>query len=156
MFVQIVDSHIPMTKARVRAKTLPWIDSDVRRLMKARTYYRTKAKKSMRVEDWEQYRKLTNQVTWRLKKAKLEYFGSLSQQSSRNPRKVWKELLGRGSRQKIEAIRTQNGRITDQQGIVEELSRYFSSWSGVPGVDVDVERLSHSLTVSSSLKRRMF
>lgn len=89
----------------------------------------------------------------------MEYFGSLSQQSSRNPRKVWKELLGRGSRQKIEAIRTQNGRITDQQGIVEELSRYFSSWSGVPGVDVDVERLSHSLTVSSSLrrlKRRMF
>lgn len=47
MFVQIVDSHIPMTKARVRAKTLPWIDSDVRRLMKARTYYCTKAKKSL-------------------------------------------------------------------------------------------------------------
>ena len=91
-FVQIVDSHIPTTKARVRAKTLPWIDSDVRRLIKARTYYRTKAKKSMKVEDWEQYRKLRNQVTWRLKKAKLEYFGSLSQQSSRNPRKVWKEM----------------------------------------------------------------
>ena len=79
LFVQIVDSHIPTTKARVRAKTLPWIDSDVRRLMKARTYYRTKAKKSMKVEDWEQYRKLRNQVTWRLKKAKLKYFGSLSQ-----------------------------------------------------------------------------
>ena len=41
LFVLIVDSHIPiaMMKARVRAKTLPWIDSDVRRLMKARTYY---------------------------------------------------------------------------------------------------------------------
>ena len=49
-------------------------------------------------------------------------------------------ILGLGSRQKIEAIRTQNGRITDQQGIVEELSRYFSSWSGVPGVDVDAEQ----------------
>ena len=136
LFVQIVDSHIPTMKARLRAKTLPWIDSDVRRLIKARTYYRTKAKKSMKVEDWEQYRKLRNQVTWRLKKAKLKYFGSLSQQSSRNPRKVWMELnriLGHGSGQKIEAIRTQNGRITDQQGIVEELSRYFSSWSGVPG-----------------------
>ena len=55
MVMESFDSRTPTTKARVRVKTHPWINSDVRRLMKARTYYRTKAKKSMKVEDWEQY-----------------------------------------------------------------------------------------------------
>ncbi len=54
--------------------------------MIARSYYRTKARKSKKVEDWEQYRKLRNQVTWELKNAKLQYFEKLSEQSSRNPR----------------------------------------------------------------------
>ncbi len=76
----------------MRAQTLPWIDCEVRKLMRAKSYYRTKARKSKKVEDWEQYRKLRNQVTWELKNAKLLYFEKLSEQSSRNPRKVWKEL----------------------------------------------------------------
>ena len=92
LFTQIVDLHIPVKKARVRAKTLPWIGKEVRKLMKARTYYCTKAKKSKKVEDWEQYRRLRNRVTWELKKAKLQYFDDLSHQASGNPKKLWKEL----------------------------------------------------------------
>ena len=48
-------------------------------------------------------------------------------------------VLGHRSRHRIEAIRTPNGRVTCPQGIVEELSRYFSMWSGVPGVDDNVD-----------------
>ncbi len=48
------------------------------------------------------------------------------------------KLLGRGGRQRIKAVKTTDGRVTDQQGIVNELSSYFSSWSSVPGAD-DVE-----------------
>ena len=139
LFEQIVASHIPMRKVRVREKTLPWIGNDVRRLMRARNYHRTKARNSKRAEDWMQYRKLRNLVTWELKKAKLKYFESVSRQSTK---KLWKELnrvLGRRSRHNIEAIRTPNGRVTSQQGIVEELSRHFSMWSGVLGVDDNVD-----------------
>ena len=112
----------------MREKTLPWIGNDVRRLMRARNYHRTKARNSKRAEDWMQYRKLRNLVTWELKKAKLEY---LSRQSTK---KVWKELnrvLGRKGRHNIEAIRIPNGRVTNRHGIVEELSKHFSTWSGV-------------------------
>ena len=132
-------------KARVRAKTLPWIGKEVRKLMKARTYYCTKAKKSKKVEDWEQYRRLRNRVTWELKKAKLQYFDDLSHQASGNPKKLWKELnrvLGRGSEQNIEALKVSSGRVIDRQGIVEELSKYFSSWSGVSGAELDEDQFA--------------
>ena len=56
LFRQIVDSHILLKKARVRRKTLPWITQEVCALMRARSYYCTKAKKSGKMEDWEQYK----------------------------------------------------------------------------------------------------
>lgn len=98
--------------------------------MRTRNYYCTKAKKSGNQEDWNQYRRLRNLVTWELncKKAKLQYFEKVSEKSARNSREMWKELnrvLGRGDKQGIEAIKTTHGRITDKQLIVEEFNCYF-------------------------------
>ena len=47
MFWDIVDSHAPTKRARVRRKCPPWIDREIRILMRARSYYHKKAKKSM-------------------------------------------------------------------------------------------------------------
>ena len=44
LFREIVDSYILLKKARVR--TLPWITQEVCALMRARSHYCTKAKKS--------------------------------------------------------------------------------------------------------------
>ena len=43
------------------------------------------------MQDWECYCKLRNQVTWLVKRAKLQYFEILA---VGNPRKVWKEVNG--------------------------------------------------------------
>ena len=39
LFNDIVDLHVPMKKARVRSKSLPWISREIRVLMRARTYH---------------------------------------------------------------------------------------------------------------------
>lgn len=66
LFSEIVDTHIPLKKARVRRKSLPWITREIRVLMRARNYLCTKAKKNRKAEDWEQYKKLRNQVMEKL------------------------------------------------------------------------------------------
>ena len=101
--------------------------------MRARSYYCTKAKKSKKVEDWDKYKRLRNHVTQRLRKAKLQYFEGLSEQSGRNPRKAWKEvsrLLGSGSKCGISALRTDAGLLTKKGDIAEEFGKYFSSIVG--------------------------
>ena len=60
LFWEIIDSHIPLKRARVRSKSLPWINHDIRALMRARSYYATMARKSKEAEDWEQYRRMRN------------------------------------------------------------------------------------------------
>ena len=115
-------------------KSLPWISREIRVLMRARLYYLTKAKKSKRMEDWVSFKSVKNQLKQSLKKAKLEYFKRLSEQSARNPRKAWQEvsrLLGSGSRKEISVLRSEKGEITSQQEIADELGRFFSEIVGV-------------------------
>ncbi len=43
-FTQVIDSHIPLGRARVREKTQPWIDWQIRMLMRTRNYFSRKAR----------------------------------------------------------------------------------------------------------------
>ena len=130
LFWEIVDSHIPLKRARVRNKCLPWITHGVRALMRARSYFSTKAKKSRKVEDWEKYKKVRNLVTQRIRKAKIQFFEELSEQSKGNPKKAWREvnrLLGSTCKHGINSIRTDSHVLTERQDIADEFGRYFSS-----------------------------
>ena len=136
LFGEIVDSHIVLKKARVRRKSLPWITQEVRAMMRARSYFCTKAKRGRKVEDWEQYKRLRNRVTQTLKKEKLRYFEGLIEQSAKNPKKAWKEvnrLLGCKNKCGIDSLRVKERVLTDQQDIADEFGRFFSSVVGVFG-----------------------
>ena len=127
LFKSVIDSLIPLKKARVRKRTLPWISQDIRVLMRARNYYCKKAKRSKLEEDWVQYRSLRNLVTKRLRKEKLRFFEDVSKEAMKNPRKAWKELnrlVERGKGKKIEVVRTGEGVITDKKDIADEFCIY--------------------------------
>ena len=51
-FFEVVDSHIPVKKVRVKRNSLPWIDWELRKLMRLRNYQCRKAKKSKDENDW--------------------------------------------------------------------------------------------------------
>lgn len=72
-FLKIADAHIPLRKVRVKSSSFPWIGREIRALMWERNYPCTKAKNSKRDEDWVQYHKLKNHVTWKLKQATLRH-----------------------------------------------------------------------------------
>ena len=133
LFWKIVDSHVPLKKARVRVKTLPWITRELRVLMRTRNYHCKKAKKTGSEEDWKHYKELRNKVTLELRKAKLQYFRALSEsQSANKTKKTWTEinrLLGGKGRGGVETLRrdTHAEVLTDEQAIAEEFGDFFSS-----------------------------
>ena len=51
LFLEVVNKHIPLRKVRNKATTLPWIDREIRLLMRTRNYFWNKAKSSRRNED---------------------------------------------------------------------------------------------------------
>ena len=48
-----------------------------------------KSKEEQENEDWVRFKSIRNQLKQSLKRAKLEYFKHLSEQSAKNPRKAW-------------------------------------------------------------------
>ena len=63
LFNSIADAHVPMVKRRVRGKSLPWISSSIRDLMKQREFYHRKAIKTNKEIYWSTYKRLRNAVT---------------------------------------------------------------------------------------------
>ena len=131
LFFSIIDAHIPLKKARVRKKSLPWITRDIRALMRARNYHCCKAKKTGKEDDWQQYKKLKRLVTVSLRREKLSYFQALSGQTgNNNSKKVWRELsrlLGSKRRCLIESLSINGEAITCKQRIAEKFNEYFSN-----------------------------
>ena len=132
LFITIVDQHIPLKKIRVRSQSLPWIDGDIRKLMRSRNYFCRKARRRHLPGDWEKYRFLRNKVTRMVRVAKMNYFKMLT--TSGNLRKTWKEVNGlmkRKASSEISEVVTSDGtRLTCAQLIVNEFNTYFSSWTG--------------------------
>jgi len=97
------------------------------------------------------YRRLRNHVTARLRMAKLLYFESLSEESRRNPRKLWNGLnkaLGRKNKHKIDSLTTPQGILRDEQDIANEFSDFFSKWvstSSDTDDDAELENLPEKL-----------
>ena len=97
VFLGIVDRHAPIVRCRVRKKSLPWIDANIRKNMRKRNLLHNRAKRTSSAELWDRYRSLRNKVTGELRQAKRSFFVSLTSKSSR--RGTWKHLnrlLGRG------------------------------------------------------------
>jgi len=151
LFLEVVNKHIPLRKVRMKATSLPWITQEIRALMRTRNYFCSKAKSSGRNEDWVMYRRLRNHVTARLRMAKLLYFESLSEESRRNPRKLWNGLnkaLGRKNKHKIDSLTTPQGILRDEQDIANEFSDFFSKWvstSSDTDDDAELENLPEKL-----------
>ncbi len=59
---------------------------------------------------------------------------------------VVKYATRKGQRHTIERLKTEEGLLTDQKGIAEELSRYFSSLAGT--IDGNVDDVGSRLPVS--------
>ena len=127
LFLDVFDASLK--RACVRKKTLPWITWETRALMRACNYHCTKAKRTKKDIDWKKYKKLRNLVTMNIKNAKQQHFDMINGMAGRKPRKAWKELerLTRDGQQKrVEVIQTKAGTISDQQGIANEFSMFFS------------------------------
>lgn len=152
-------------KARVKRKSSPWINGDICIMMRARSYYHKKPKKSGRIEDWKAFNCVQNQLKSIIRKAKRECVEELSLESANNPKKAWQEvnrILGGKGRREVEILKTDGGVITSKQEMVEEFAQFFSSIVGVMGKRVWIqEMLSRKLRLnlhldSKKLRKRMF
>ena len=133
IFKDICGEHAPKRKVKLRRQTLPWMSGALRHKMNRRYKALQKAKKERNNEGlWKEYRKLRNEVTAELRRAKSTYFAELANGKKINTRKYWKILnqaSGKESNMKtIRAIKSDTGAlVTNDREIANILNKHFAT-----------------------------
>lgn len=83
-FMDIADKRAPFMTMRIRSSTLPWLNEDIRNLIKERNFNHKKAQKSGSCIDWATYRAIRNQVVSQIRNAKRNYYTNLIEENITN------------------------------------------------------------------------
>ena len=130
-FLSIVDKHAPLRTARVRARSSPWITSDLKKLMHERNILKIKAHKSNNPNAWMQFKKQRNLVNNRIRLAKETYYQNHFKQCVGDCRKTWRiinELTSRKCEKKsVDSLKLNGISITNPIDLSNEFNNHFST-----------------------------
>ena len=91
---KILDNMAPVRSIQTRTNYAPWMSPDIKDDINARDAAQKKAIDSKAEKDWEQFKKLRNQVTGRIKKEKLAWQQRKLENCQGDPAKQWGHILG--------------------------------------------------------------
>ena len=139
LYLSCLDSHVPKRRQCVLAKALPWIDDDLRDLMKYRNWLHKKAIKDGSQTDWEMYKMARNRVNSDLKRSKATYFDYLCS-SKIHPSQLCKHLnnvLSRKQRYSVKSLIVDGIELMDKTKIAEAMNSQFllillRNWISIP------------------------
>ena len=129
MFKDIIESNIKRRNVKVRHKSLPWINTKIRKAMNQR-YKCLKAAQGKPYDNprWDIYRAKRNAVRRMLRKGEVSYWIELFEESS-SPKDLWKicnRVLGTSKGAKIGPLQDSNNTIiTDDKQKANLINNYF-------------------------------
>ena len=100
LLLKCCNKFAPIRKKKVKKDSLPWINSDILKLMRERDAMKRKAIEINTEDEWKSYRKIRNYVIAKLKYMKKEYFQSRIEFSRGKVKQTWNHLNRLMSRNK--------------------------------------------------------
>ena len=135
---QVNKKHIhtrELTKKEMRDLENPWIDTEIKTMIKKRNLVHTLFIKTSDKEKKEElksrYKKLRNDVTSKIRSKKRKYYEDFFNENSNNLRNTWRGIksiinLDKNSSSPNSLIR-ENKLITDPKEVATEFNKYFSN-----------------------------
>jgi len=74
LYKNIIKEMVPEMKAKIRSKSVPWITSEIRKLMNKRYKLLKKFRQSKDKNDWDLYKKARNSITKLLRETEADYW----------------------------------------------------------------------------------
>ena len=131
IFVEVLDKHAPLQYKKIRSKKVPWITSDIKKLINTRDKLKRKSISTNLENDWFDYKTSRNKVNIELRNAKKEYYSSKIAGQKFNPKKASKSinnLLGRQNKPTVvNEINLGGKNFTTPKDIAEGFNDYFSN-----------------------------
>ncbi len=128
---KILNRHAPLQPKKIRSKKVPWISSDIKKLINTRDKLKREAILTGLENDWLNYKTIRNKVDIELRNAKKEYYSSTIAGQKFDPKRAWKSinnLLGRqNKRTVVNELNLGENNLTSPIDIAEGFNDYFSN-----------------------------
>ena len=89
LYKDVPTEILPKRKVKMRSKSLPWMNGDIRKLMNKRYKLLKQAQNTKDPKDFEKYKVLRNQVNAALRKAESKYWKDLLKSKDKGSRDFW-------------------------------------------------------------------
>lgn len=130
-FLAIVEMHAPLRTMRVRARSSPWITSELKKQMHDRDILKLKAIKSNDPNDWVQFKRQRNIVNNEIRSAKQAYYQNNFNEHKGDSRKTWQTINELTSRKSgkipVKELKVNGLSITNPTEMSDEFNNHFST-----------------------------
>ena len=127
MVLSIADMNIPQKQLSCKHH-LPWMNSEIRGLMRKRNRLFKRAKISNSIAHWGKYRFLRREVKHRLHKSHTEYVACTTANVKQNPKKFWNYVKAcKNVTTRAECLKRNGNIMTDDKDKTEILNNQFNS-----------------------------
>ena len=131
LFLEVLDKHAPLQHKKIRSNKVPWMTSDIKKLMNTRENFKRKAILTNNENDWLIFKTTRNKVNIELRNAKKDYYSSKIADQKFNPKKAWKSInsvLGRQNKPTvINELLVGENNFTNHEDIAEGFNEYLSN-----------------------------
>ena len=131
LFSSVIEKHAPVQEMRVSGKYCPWVNADLRALIKSRDKLKLAACKNKSTIVMSSYRHLRNKVNSLNTKLKRQYFATRVSKFKGNMKETWKttnQLLNKRSKSTyIDLLLDQNKTISKKGELSQSMNSFFCS-----------------------------
>ncbi len=131
LFSLAIDKHAPLTEMRVSEKYCPWINKNLKDLMRTREKLKKAASKSKSQFLMDSYRQVRNKVNSMNIQLKKKYFTDTISANQDNMKESWKainELLNKRSKSSnIDCLKDSDNKTVHKKDISNEMNSFFCS-----------------------------
>ena len=131
LFLEVLDKHAPIQHIRKKSSSIPWLTSEIKKLLFDRDKKKRRAMITKLNADWDEYKASRNKVNIALRQAKADYYRNKIATQNNNPKEAWKtinSLLGRSSSDtSVNELKVNDANLTSPGEIAEAFNTYFSN-----------------------------
>ena len=142
LFSLMIEKHAPLRQIRVSEKYCPWINADLKRLIRTRDRLKRSAVKHKSQVMISSYKQCRNQVNTLNVTLKRQYFSDKILQQKGNMKESWQtinQLLNKRSKStNIYSLSDSSQTLFDKQRISDKMNKFFCSVGKTLAADIDV------------------
>ena len=154
IFHQILDFHASVKDIRIRSRTNPYVNEEIRSLMRTRDHWRKLARKTNDALAWSGYKLFKREVERELRIAEREHLEEQIRNNPKDIRCIWKTIKSCIPKKSVD----RKAYIKDEKMVANEFNTFFTSvgQNAIQNINILAKQCNYDFSKASFVPRSYY